>query len=192
MLECCFKKYMTQADYSCAVSEVFQSASKQACHCKLPHMQVLFELARYHAPSTIFLDEIDALMTVRGAEGEHEASRRTKTEFLIQMDGLAQSNAQVFVLAATNLPWQLDLVCLIIPQTKKPTLLGIFMQESLFHAILPPQMCTTAITQLSFEFQASTPTYCMHVHQSASTASVEQGHTEQPHFKFSIAFLPRK
>ncbi len=73
-------------------------------------MQVLFELARYHAPSTIFLDEIDALMTVRGAEGEHEASRRTKTEFLIQMDGLAQSNAQVFVLAATNLPWQLDLV----------------------------------------------------------------------------------
>ena len=75
-------------------------------------LQVLFELARYHAPSTIFLDEIDALMTVRGGEGEHEASRRTKTEFLIQMDGLAQSNAQVFVLAATNLPWQLDLVCL--------------------------------------------------------------------------------
>ena len=73
-------------------------------------MQVLFELARYHAPSTIFLDEIDALMTVRGSEGEHEASRRTKTEFLIQMDGLAQCNAQVFVLAATNLPWQLDLV----------------------------------------------------------------------------------
>lgn len=74
------------------------------------HAQVLFELARYHAPSTVFLDEIDALIGSRGAEGEHEASRRTKTEFLIQMDGLAQSNAQVFVLAATNLPWHLDLV----------------------------------------------------------------------------------
>ena len=75
--------------------------------------QVLFELARYHAPSTVFLDEIDALIGRRGAEGEHEASRRTKTEFLIQMDGLAQSNAQVFVLAATNLPWHLDLVSCI-------------------------------------------------------------------------------
>lgn len=71
---------------------------------------MLFELARYHAPSTVFLDEIDALLGSRGAEGEHEASRRTKTEFLIQMDGLSQSNAQVFVLAATNLPWHLDLV----------------------------------------------------------------------------------
>ena len=77
-----------------------------ACACE----QVLFELARYHAPSTIFLDEIDALLGSRGADGEHEASRRTKTEFLIQMDGLAQSSAQVFVLAATNLPWHLDLV----------------------------------------------------------------------------------
>ena len=192
MLECCLKSYMTQADYSCAVSEALQSASKQACHCKLPHMQVLFELARYHAPSTIFLDEIDALMTVRGAEGEHEASRRTKTEFLIQMDGLAQSNAQVFVLAATNLPWQLDLVCLIIPQAKKPMLLSNFMQGSLLHAILPLQICTTTITQLSFAFKASNPTTCVHAYHIASTASVEQGHTEQPNLKVSVAIWPCK
>ncbi|KAK7359617.1 hypothetical protein VNO77_01579 [Canavalia gladiata] len=72
-------------------------------------VKVLFELARHHAPSTIFLDEIDAIISQRGeARSEHEASRRLKTELLIQMDGLTKSDELVFVLAATNLPWELD------------------------------------------------------------------------------------
>ncbi|WOL17047.1 katanin p60 ATPase-containing subunit A-like 2 isoform X4 [Canna indica] len=72
-------------------------------------VRVLFELARHHAPSTIFLDEIDAIISQRGeARSEHEASRRLKTELLIQMDGLTKTDDLVFVLAATNLPWELD------------------------------------------------------------------------------------
>lgn len=70
-------------------------------------LQVLFELARYHAPSTIFLDELESVMGQRGTSmgGEHEGSRRMKTELLVQMDGLARSEDLVFVLAASNLPW---------------------------------------------------------------------------------------
>lgn len=73
-------------------------------------VRVLFELARYHAPSTIFLDELESVMSQRGTSmgGEHEGSRRMKTELLLQMDGLASSEDLVFVLAASNLPWELD------------------------------------------------------------------------------------
>jgi katanin p60 ATPase-containing subunit A1 len=75
-------------------------------------VRVLFELARYHAPSTIFIDEIDSIMGRRDAAGEHEGSRRMKTELLIQMDGLSKSNDLVFVLAASNMPWDLDIALL--------------------------------------------------------------------------------
>lgn len=65
----------------------------------------MFELARYHAPSTIFIDELDALAGRRDNSVEHEASRRLKTELLVQLDGLAQSDDRVFLLATSNLPW---------------------------------------------------------------------------------------
>ncbi|MCQ2817189.1 MAG: AAA family ATPase [archaeon] len=71
-------------------------------------IKVLFDLARYYQPSTIFLDEIDSIMSSRGSsQDEHEGSRRMKTELLIQLDGL-NKNEGVFLLAASNVPWDLD------------------------------------------------------------------------------------
>jgi spastin len=71
-------------------------------------MRALFEVARARQPSLLFFDEVDSLLGARGS-GEHEASRRLKTEFLVQVDGATGAAGEsVFVMGATNRPQDLD------------------------------------------------------------------------------------
>jgi vacuolar protein-sorting-associated protein 4 len=64
-------------------------------------------MARDSKPAIIFIDEVDSLCGARG-DGEAEASRRIKTEFLVQMQGVGNNMDGILVLGATNIPWQLD------------------------------------------------------------------------------------
>mmetsp|Transcript_34249 Transcript_34249/g.33484 ORF Transcript_34249/g.33484 Transcript_34249/m.33484 type:complete len:154 (+) Transcript_34249:467-928(+) len=67
----------------------------------------LFKMARENKPSIVFIDEVDSLCGSR-SEGENETSRRIKTEFLVQMQGVGNDMDGVLVLGATNVPWELD------------------------------------------------------------------------------------
>jgi SpoVK/Ycf46/Vps4 family AAA+-type ATPase len=71
-------------------------------------VRALFLVAKERAPSIIFIDEIDSLLSARSSD-EHEASRKVKTEFLVNMDGFASSkDDRVVVMAATNRPADID------------------------------------------------------------------------------------
>lgn len=71
-------------------------------------LKILFFLAQKYAPSIIFFDEIEGLTSKRDRITDHESSKRFKNELLQLMDGLDQSNTGVFLLASTNLPWEID------------------------------------------------------------------------------------
>lgn len=64
-------------------------------------------MARDKKPSIIFIDEVDSLCGSR-SEGENDSSRRIKTEFLVQMQGVGNDMDGILVLGATNVPWELD------------------------------------------------------------------------------------
>ncbi|XP_064193555.1 fidgetin-like protein 1 [Anguilla rostrata] len=71
-------------------------------------VRALFAIARCHQPAVIFIDEIDSLLSQR-TDGEHDSSRRIKTEFLVQLDGAATSaDDRILVVGATNRPQEID------------------------------------------------------------------------------------
>lgn len=71
-------------------------------------VRALFGVASCRQPAVIFVDEIDSLLSQRKSEGEHEASRRLKTQFLIEMEGFDSGIEQILLIGATNRPQELD------------------------------------------------------------------------------------
>jgi AAA+ superfamily predicted ATPase len=89
------------------------------------NLSELFELARRQSPCVLFFDEVDALGQ-RRSQTRSSAMRTTVNQFLAELDSVGSDNEGVFVLGATNAPWDVD------PALRRP---GRFDRTVL---VLPP------------------------------------------------------
>ncbi|HTO51754.1 MAG TPA: ATP-binding protein [Myxococcota bacterium] len=71
------------------------------------NLHELFENARRQAPVVLFFDEVDAIGQ-RRTHLKHSAGRNVVNQFLAELDGVDGRNRDVFVLGATNHPWDVD------------------------------------------------------------------------------------
>lgn len=70
-------------------------------------IRAVFELAEQKKPCILFFDEIDSLCSTR-KEDDSESSRRVKNEILLQLDQVINNSSGITVIAATNLPYEID------------------------------------------------------------------------------------
>jgi SpoVK/Ycf46/Vps4 family AAA+-type ATPase len=85
----------------------------------------LFETARDKAPSVLFFDEVDAIGQKRSSHNS-SAMRNVVAQLLSEMDGMSGPNDGVYMIGATNAPWDVD------PALRRP---GRFDRSV---AVLPP------------------------------------------------------
>ena len=72
------------------------------------HVKEIFDTARRNAPCVVFLDELDAIGQKRSNLRSSPSMRGVVNQLLSEMDGFAGGNEGVFVLGATNHPWDVD------------------------------------------------------------------------------------
>ena len=89
------------------------------------NMHELFLMARRRAPIVLFFDELDAI-GMRRTDMGYSGMRSVTNQLLMELDGIGSDNEGVFVLAATNTPWDVD------PALRRP---GRFDRSV---AVLPP------------------------------------------------------
>jgi SpoVK/Ycf46/Vps4 family AAA+-type ATPase len=105
------------------------------------HVKEIFDTARRNAPCVVFLDELDAIGQKRSNLRTSPSMRGVVNQLLSEMDGFAGGNEGVFVLGATNHPWDVDTallrpgrfdrVALVLPpdRTAREAILARAMQD---------------------------------------------------------------
>ncbi|KAL0229252.1 hypothetical protein GEMRC1_013871 [Eukaryota sp. GEM-RC1] len=117
----------------------------------------LFQEAHRCAPSILFIDEIDSILSAR-CDNEDDAMRRLKSEFLVCLDGLQSTSStdtshHVFLIGATNIPWGLDpammrrlpkRVYVPLPDVKSRKELLLFLLQNHSHSLTTRQITSLA------------------------------------------------
>lgn len=94
-------------------------------------VRALFDIANERQPSVVFIDEMESILSKR-SESENDATKRLKTEFLVQFDGVGSNqDARILIIGATNRPFDLDTA--VLRRMPKRVLIPPFNQEERFH-----------------------------------------------------------
>jgi AAA+ superfamily predicted ATPase len=116
------------------------------------NLHQIFESARRHAPCVLFFDEIDALGQKRSLQ-RHSASRNVVNQLLAEMDSVNANNDGIFVLAATNHPWDVD-TALRRPGRLDRTLLVLPPDAEARAAVLQWQVRERPLGEVDFKWLA--------------------------------------
>jgi len=97
---------------ACEISATFYTASCAELTSRWAggsedKLQQLFKPVVANAPSIVFLDEINSIAGIRGQESTI-ANQRLTNQLIIELDEINTQQSPVFVIASTNLPWQID------------------------------------------------------------------------------------
>jgi vacuolar protein-sorting-associated protein 4 len=147
----------------------------------------LFQTASQCDRCIIFLDEVDALCGARGTSSESEGSRRAKTEFLIRMQSV--DPRKVTIIAATNLPWDLDtafrrrfdrVIYVGLPDAQERNQVLRHYLSDAPHSILDDELTRIAQSEL----EGFSPCDISHVCQHAMMIPVERLQTAK-YFRFT-------
>ncbi|KAG5310214.1 KATL2 protein, partial [Acromyrmex insinuator] len=111
------------------------------------YIRVLTDLAKHYAPTIIFIDEIDWTTTknIDHTSSNSEPARRFRAELLARLDGLlSMEYTNVILLAATNVPWNIDIALLrrlekrifvdLPDETSRLEILQSYVREDLYNS----------------------------------------------------------
>ena len=105
-------------------------------------LKSLFAAAVRNSPSIIFFDEVDSIACKREGDGSI-ADQRLTNQLLIELDKIFLAQHDVFVIAATNLPWQIDLAVMRrFPHTVYIELPNLKSRACMFRSFFDTTACS--------------------------------------------------